>query len=291
MNGSLIPLIPLSMRKNHATRWAMASAVLGLLAVGAGCPRDQYAFDNPPSGTDAPTYGTTGNVPQGMNADMPADMNGNVPQGNAYGINGNVPQGNAYGTTGNVPQGNATTPASAMKQIEFAKAMVRLWEDHITWTRLYIISAAEGLQDKTQTAARLMKNQEDIGNAMKPYYGDAAGDQLTALLKEHIGGAVKVIDAAKAGDQAKLDAEKKSWYENGDEIAEFLSKANPQHWPLEALKAEMKMHLDVTFKEASDRLAKKYDDDIKDYDEVKTHIYGLAATLVEGIIKQFPDKF
>ena len=64
--------------------------------------------------------------------------------------------------------------------------MRKLWEDHITWTRLYIVSVAAGLPDKDATAQRLIQNQVDIGNAIKPYYGDAAGTKLTELLKERL---------------------------------------------------------------------------------------------------------
>lgn len=169
--------------------------------------------------------------------------------------------------------------------------MRKLWEDHVTWTRLYIVSAAADLPDKDLTAQRLLDNQTDIGNAVKPFYGDAAGTQLTALLKDHILGAVDVLVAAKAGDKAKLDEANKKWYANADDIAAFLSKANPDNWPLADMKAGMKMHLDLTLQEASDRLGGKFADDIKDYDKVHEHILTLAGLLSTGIMKQFPDKF
>lgn len=186
------------------------------------------------------------------------------------------------------PQPKVADPA---KEIAFRAAMNRLWEDHITWTRLYIISVAEGLKDKDQAAARLLKNQEDIGNAIKPYYGEEAGNKLTALLKEHITGAVKILDAAKDKDTATMNREVNLWYANGDEIAAFLSTANPQNWPLQAMKDAMKMHLDTTLAEATDRLNGRYAQDVKDYDAVKDHIYKMADVLATGIIKQFPDKF
>ena len=169
--------------------------------------------------------------------------------------------------------------------------MRKLWEDHITWTRLYIVSVAAGLPDKDATAQRLIQNQVDIGNAIKPYYGDAAGTKLTELLKEHILGAADLLAAAKAGNQAEVAKQKARWSKNADDIAVFVSGANPKNWPEATMKAEMKMHLDLTLKEALDRFGGKYADDIKDYDDVHAHILKLADTLTNGITAQFPDKF
>src|SRR5688500_20322833 len=80
----------------------------------------------------------------------------------------------------------STLAAANDKQTAFQDAMRKLWEDHITWTRVFIISAVADLPDKAAATERLLQNQVDIGNAIKPYYGNAAGDKLTTLLKEHI---------------------------------------------------------------------------------------------------------
>jgi len=130
-----------------------------------------------------------------------------------------------------------------------------------------------------------------MGNAIKPFYGEEAGNKLTALLKEHIMGAVDVLKAAKAGDKAQLDAASQKWYANADEIALFLSTANPKNWLAETMKSEMKKHLDLTLSEASNRLSGKFADDISDYDKIEDHILHLADTLSSGIENQFPDKF
>jgi hypothetical protein len=181
-------------------------------------------------------------------------------------------------------------PAGPVDAAQLRTDMRKLWEDHITWTRLYIVSVAAGLPDKESTAQRLIQNQTDIGNAVKPFYGDDAGTKLTALLKEHILGAADLLAAAKANDQAKIATQKARWYRNADDIASFLSTANPKNWPLADMKAGMKMHLDLTLQEALDRFGGKYVEDIKDYDRVHEHILGLADLLTNGIAAQFPDK-
>lgn len=185
----------------------------------------------------------------------------------------------------------ASKQETKLSRVDFNKAMRKLWEDHITWTRLYIISAAGNLPDKNVTAQRLLANQTDIGNAVAQFYGEAAGARLTGLLRDHILGAAALIDAAKSGDKAKISDAGAKWYANGDEIAAFLSEANPRQWPLAAMKAGMKMHLDLTLAEATDRLQGKYEADIQDYDKIHAHILGLADLLAGGIIQQFPAKF
>jgi hypothetical protein len=169
--------------------------------------------------------------------------------------------------------------------------MRKLWEDHITWTRLAIVSFAAGLPDFDLTAQRLLRNQVDIGNAIKPYYGRRAGNQLTALLKEHIAGAVELLKAAKAGDTAGFDAAKTAWYRNGDQISRFLSRANPKNWPFRAVRTMMRGHLDLTLDEAAARLQGDFAADIRAYDRVHHHILMMADTLSDGIVKQFPRRF
>jgi hypothetical protein len=169
--------------------------------------------------------------------------------------------------------------------------MRKLWEDHITWTRLAIVSFAADSPDFDATAARLLKNQDDIGNAIKPFYGERAGNQLTALLKEHIVGAVELLKAAKAGDDAKFKQANDAWYRNGDEIARFLNQANPKYVPLVQIQALMRGHLDQTLEEAAARLNGDFAADIRAYDEIHEHILMMSDTLSSGIINQFPKQF
>jgi hypothetical protein len=187
----------------------------------------------------------------------------------------------------------ANQPAK-LNQGYFRSMMRKLWEDHITFTRLFIVSAAtlpDVLPDTDATVARLLKNQVDIGTAVKRFYGNAAGAQLTALLKEHITTAAELVFAAKAGDTAKADDAKARWYGNADDIATFLHNANPKDWPLDDLKMMMNDHLDLTLSEAVARLQGRYADDMAAYELVHREILAMSDTLANGIIRQFPSQF
>jgi hypothetical protein len=181
--------------------------------------------------------------------------------------------------------------ADTAKQAALHARMRRLWEDHITWTRLAIVSFASGLPDLPATEERLLRNQVDIGNAIKPYYGRAAGARLTALLREHILGAVALLQAAKAGDQALVEQRSSAWYANSDAIADFLAAANPRHWPRTTMRRMMKSHLDQTLAEAVHRLQGNYAADVRDYDAIHHHILLMADMISDGIVAQFPGRF
>ena len=153
-----------------------------------------------------------------------------------------------------MPMPASTESASGIDPLVFQQAVRKLWEDHITWTRVYIISALAGLPEADTAAQRLLQNQTDIGNAIKPFYGDQAGEQLTSLLKAHILTVADLLAAAKSGDTAKFDEANKLWYDNANQIAAFLNSANPDNWPLNDMQSMMKSHLDLTLGEATARL-------------------------------------
>jgi hypothetical protein len=185
----------------------------------------------------------------------------------------------------------SSSSTSLAKRLTFRNAMGKYWEDHITWTRLYIVAALSNSPDLQPTTMRLLQNQVDIGNAIRPYYGDAAGDQLTALLREHILIAADLVAAAKAGDSAAVERNTTRWQANADDIAEFLSSANPDNWPAAEMKAMMREHLDLTTQEVVARLRQDWSADIAAYDQVHLHILQLADVLTSGIIAQFPSEF
>jgi len=184
----------------------------------------------------------------------------------------------------------AMVEAEFYAKSELKLAMRKLWEDHVIWTRNVIFCLVDGLPGKDQAVNRLLQNQVDLGNAIKPYYGVEAGKKLTDLLYPHITIAAEVVNAAKAGNTAALDEANKRWYANADEISEFLSTANP-NWEFEEMKMMMREHLKLTTDEAVQRIKKDYEADVIAYDKVHDAILKMSDMLANGIVKQFPEKF
>ena len=220
-------------------------------------------------------------------------------------------------TRGTRPHANASTAAVNLKL-----ALRKLWTEHVTWTHTYIVAVMRGphgltdvaehlpvgkmgtgvattaqkamkaipLSDADATAARLLRNQQDIGDAVATFYGKDAGRKLTALLKEHIMIAVELLAAAKAKDEKATAKQGKAWTKNADDIAAFLAKANP-NWPEATVQDLLHLHLELTTKEAVAYRDHKWNDAIGLVDDVYNEIYTLADALADGIVKQFPEKF
>ena len=201
-----------------------------------------------------------------------------------------VSSGHDAGAHGNAPD-HATAPALTQKQVALRSDMRRLWEDHITWTRLAIISLTTESPDAKATVGRLLRNQTDIGNAVKPFYGKAAGNELTRQLRRHILIAADVIAAAKAGDKAELADAQARWARNGDDIAAVLNSVNRRHWKLATMKAELRTHLKLTTEEVVARLQGKWNADVAAYEKIHRHALHLSDLLSDGLIKQFPGRF
>jgi len=180
---------------------------------------------------------------------------------------------------------------TADRGFSFRQDMRRLWEEHVMWTRLAVISLTTSSPDTSATVARLLKNQTDIGNAIKPYYGAAAGKQLTALLREHILIAADLIAAALDADTAAVSAQQARWTANVDKIATLLNRANPHFWKLGPMKAMLHDHLRLTTDEVVARLTQNWAADVKAYDKIHRQALHMADMLSTGIIGQFANRF
>ena len=189
-----------------------------------------------------------------------------------------------------VPTFAASNNLDQEKVTELRFALHDLWVEHVVWTRQYIVAAAADGADTSFAAERLLQNQEQIGDAIKPFYGDEAGNQLTALLKDHILVAVDLLETAKAGDAEKVAEIEEKWYDNGDDIATFLSEANP-NWTKEDMVSMINEHLALTKTEAVARLTGDYATDVETFDAVYVHAVTMADQFTIGIVKQFEDRF
>ena len=197
----------------------------------------------------------------------------------------------AQPTTAQMPMHMNMSPATSPRAVALRLNMRALWEDHVSWTRMAVISLIQNSPDTKATVARLLQNQAQIGAAIKPYYGAAASRQLTSLLRQHIFIAADIVAAAKQGDKADVTKQESLWHANADRISAFLNSANPKFWKLGALKGMMYEHLGLTTNEVVEYLQHHYGADVRVYDKINSQALQMADMLTAGIVAQFPARF
>ncbi|HOZ97182.1 MAG TPA: hypothetical protein PKY86_01560 [Niabella sp.] len=181
--------------------------------------------------------------------------------------------------------------AKSSKYVELNNAMHKLWADHMQWTYATVDAYFNNTDALQSNLNRLLQNQKDIGAAIAPFYGSAAGNQLSALLTTHINQAVPVLQSAKSGDQAALGKALEDWNKNAQDIADFLSAANPKQWPKNEMREMMSGHISQTTTYAVDLLKKDYQKAVANYELTNHHMMMMADMLSIGIANQFPEKF
>jgi len=165
-----------------------------------------------------------------------------------------------------------------------------LWEEHVAWTRMAIISLIFNLPDIDFVLARLLKNATDMGDMIRPIYGDAAAERYSTLIKEHLLAAADLVKAAIAGDEQAAKTAEQKWYANADEIAAFLSSVNP-YLTEQEVKNMFYQHLALTKQEAVTMIMKDYQKDIEIYDEIEKQARQMADMISDAMIKLYPEKF
>lgn len=162
----------------------------------------------------------------------------------------------------------------------------KLWEQHVMWTRSFIISTAADLGDLELVTQRLLRNPVDTAEVLRWYYGAEKANEFERLLTAHLNIAGQLVNAAKQGDAAAVADLRKQWYANADEIAAFLAAINPC-WIEEWWRSMFYEHLELTEQEAVYRLNGEYAKDIAIYDKIEEEALKMADEMANGIIRQF----
>jgi hypothetical protein len=136
----------------------------------------------------------------------------------------------------------------------------------VIWTREYVVAAIKETPDKDAAAGRLLRNQEDIGNAVAPLYGDDAGKGLTDLPRTRSG--------ARTSTRSPPS-----------------SVGRIPNWPKNDLLDLLNLHLTLTKGEVVARLQQDLEKDVEAFDDIFTEILTVADALSDGVVKQFPERY
>lgn len=190
----------------------------------------------------------------------------------------------------NVHQAQQQNHCISQTEVDYRNDLRSLWEEHVAWTRMAIISLTFKLPDVDFVITRLLKNATDMGNMIRRLYGDVAAETYATLIKDHLLIAADLVKAALAGDQQAVIATDKKWHKNADDIAKFLSSIN-QFLTEDAVREMFYHHLDLTKQEAVAMINMDYQKDIDVYDEIEKQAREMADTISDAMVKGYPSMF
>jgi hypothetical protein len=167
-------------------------------------------------------------------------------------------------------------------------ALRDLWVGHVFWVRNVALETIAG-NDAAAKAAdeQVVANARQIAAAIEPFYGKPASDKLFGQLAGHYGAVKEYLEAKNKPAQ---DAAFKKLAANAEEIAKFLSGANP-HLPLDTLRALLLAHGGHHVEQIRQLRDKDYAGEAQTWEQMKQHMYVIADALTAAIAKQFPAKF
>jgi len=171
------------------------------------------------------------------------------------------------------------------EQLNLMNTLRKLWEQHVWWTRSFIISVASDIEDLELVTDRLLRNPTDFANVLAIYYGNENAEVFKTLLEEHLKIGAAIVTSAKEGNSEAVDENLKKWYDNADEIAAVLASINP-YWDQEEWRSLLYDHLKMTTDEAVARLSGEFAQDIMIFDMIETQALAMADVMSAGIIRQ-----
>jgi hypothetical protein len=173
-------------------------------------------------------------------------------------------------------------------RLEYHDLWRKLWEDHITWTRVVILAILDDLPGAPAYTDRLLQNAQDMADALRPFYGEDA-DELGNLIRDHLVIAAQILQAIHDGQPTEdLIAQ---WYANADQIAVKMNEMNPQFWPSAEAQRMWREHLDATVAEILAHHNGDYTAEVAAYDLVHDLALEMADFFSNGVMRQFPRNF
>lgn len=184
----------------------------------------------------------------------------------------------------------ATQVCMTPAQVELSNTLRRLWMEHVLWTRAFIESTFADSGDLEQVTERLLRNPADFAAALTPIYGETDAGRFEEFFRDHLLIAAALVNAAKAGDMGAYNEQRVKWYENANDIANFLAEINP-NWDEIDWQTMMYDHLYMTEVEAMQIAGNEYGASINQFDQIQQQALHMADDMTRGIIAQFPAMF
>lgn len=165
------------------------------------------------------------------------------------------------------------------------------WSRHLFWIRNVVLdNATNDLRSRDFAENAVAVNAREIARTFTPFYGEAASEQLFTLLAKHYDAIKAYSEATVSRNTRQQDAALAQFASNTDEIATFLSGANP-HLPKDTVRGLFATHVNHHVAQIIKFQERDYAGEEETWPVMQHHIYVIADALTAALAKQFPAKF
>jgi hypothetical protein len=182
-------------------------------------------------------------------------------------------------------------PTLSTKTVQTRAAVRDLWVGHVFWVR-NVVLATLAKNDAAAKAAeqQVVANAKAIAGAIEPFYGAGAKEALFRLLAGHYGAIKAHLLATAARDASGQAKATETLTKNAEDIAVFLSKANP-NLPKDDVHGLLQAHGGHHIQQIHELNDGKYEAEARTWEEMKSHMYVIADALTQALAKQFANRF
>jgi hypothetical protein len=199
--------------------------------------------------------------------------------------------GPAFAASHHMMMAAAAKPGETAKLAATRTALRGLWQGHIAAVRKVVVAAIAHDAAAEKTAeGEVVANAHAIAGAIEPFYGAAARDKLFQLLAGHYGAVKAYLEASIAKDEAGQSKATSDLTSNADEIATFLSGANP-NLPKATVMELLQIHAGHHISQIQELIAGQTAAEAKTRKEMSAHMNVIADAITNALAKQFPAKF
>ncbi|GAC1413048.1 MAG: hypothetical protein NVSMB66_3900 [Candidatus Doudnabacteria bacterium] len=180
--------------------------------------------------------------------------------------------------------------AVASKAADLRVLLNGLDKEHVALALNATREGFDGRPDFNAIAKALDSNTQALGDSVGSVYGADAETKFLQLWRNHIQFFVDYTVASKKHDQAGMDKAKKGLAGYSNDIADFLSGANP-NLPREAVFQIFSDHINVLLSSIDAYSKGDYANAYAQQHAGTLQVQKAADALAGAIVKQYPDKF
>lgn len=164
-----------------------------------------------------------------------------------------------------------------------------LWTQHAAWTRTLLVETLADTSSTPQVKVRLRDAHADLGDALRPFFGDEAAVALTDLLAAESGALIDVLDARRSGDADAAAEAEAHWRARTDELAALFAEQSSA-WSGETFARTLELRVDATLEQIDARLAGDWARDWSAFERLQLLQRSLADEITSGLAANFPER-